>query len=143
VLMKFDSVRAVVLHDRVLLLSYHSYVDSQKHNQEKRLKKLDQVSIENEIFEAKVGEHAPPVKAGCDVLEEMGSKLKEGTGSKLMLGGKVIEGMVVMGIKVKEGVLDLSAKFSPKRKEEDEKNEADLIRMRDYSPITITALPLS
>ena len=37
----------------------------------------------------------------------------------------MIEGMVVMGIKVKEGVLDLSAKFSPKRKEEDEKNEAD------------------
>jgi len=105
VLMKFDPVRAVVLHDRVLLLNTKEIKDVGDYMLEaleKRLMDWRKDSMEDELFGASpssaaaaaegrryesehyygppiktTGSRAPPKKAGSHMLDDIGSKMKE------------------------------------------------------------------
>jgi magnesium transporter len=110
ILMKFDPVRAVVLHDRVLLLNTKEIKDVGDYMLEaleKRLMNWRKDSMEDEIFGTaaevsghsehygppkKAGSRGPPKKVGSHMLDEIGSKMKE-----------------VMGSKAKEGVAELGS----------------------------------
>ena len=121
ILMKFDPVRAVVLHDRVLLLRHHSITDTQfikvmssLDGLEKRLKGIDLVTLSDEVFGPEESELVPPTTAGSCMFYGTGSKGKE------VLGSAVKERMNAIGSTVKEGVIDLGAQSLPNRRSHEE-----------------------